>query len=520
MKLLSAAQMRALDRHVIDELGVPGLGLMERAGEAVAATALEMCEEHDGSVLVLCGKGNNGGDGLVAARLLHGQGVPVQAILPFAPDNLSPDARAMYELAVGAGVRIAPTVDDDALAQAGIVIDALLGTGVTGAVRGEMADLIDRTNRLRAGRGVLGVDLPSGVETDTGTVYGPAMRCEVTITMALPKPCLLLYPGAELAGRWTVVDIGFPPEVLAAWPAVAEMPEFAQVAGWVPRRPATAHKASAGFVLIIAGSYGMTGAAVMASRAAYRSGAGLVRLSLPAALVPALNATLTEAVFRPMPATPAGTLGFQAVRPLLAEAAEVRATLIGPGLSRQKSTQLVIQRLVAQWPGPLVVDADGLTAMAGQDALWGQRQAPTVITPHPGEMSRLLGRPVPELEADRIATAKEAAQRFNAVTVYKGAPTVIAAPDGRCYVNPTGNPGLAVAGTGDVLAGSITALLGQGVPPLEAATLATYMGGMAAEMTTETIGIHGMTAPDLIDALPFAMRQLVGELIGPSDKTL
>ncbi|MHB9023621.1 MAG: NAD(P)H-hydrate dehydratase [Armatimonadota bacterium] len=511
MKLLSSEQMRALDRHCIDELGIPGLELMERAGLAVANRAYEMQLDEPGEVKVLCGKGNNGGDGFVAARLLHERALPVRIILPFPPDSLSGDARVMYDRAVQAGVPVADAVTDENLAGAAVVIDALLGTGVTGPVRGVMGELIERVNALRGGRGVLAVDLPSGVETDTGQVRGPAMQAAATVTMGLPKPCLVLYPGAALAGEWTVADIGFPPETVADWPAIAEITEEEQAAGWAPRRPPTAHKRSNGYALIIAGSFGMTGAASMACASAYRSGAGLVRLAVPAALAPALNAALPEVVFRPMPATPAGTLGFRAAQVLLAEAEEVQATLIGPGLSRNAATRNAIQHLVARWPGPLVVDADALTAMAGEDDRWRQRKAPTVITPHPGEMSRLLGQSIQEMERDRIGAARAAARRFNAVTVFKGAPTVIAAPDGRAFVNPTGNAGLAVAGTGDTLSGSIVAFLAQGVPPLEAAVLACYVGGRAAELGTATTGMHGFTAPDLAENIPLAIRELIAE---------
>jgi len=220
---------------------------------------------------------------------------------------------------------------------------------------------------------------------------------------------------------------------------------------------------------------------------------------------------LTEVVFLPMPQTSSGTLSFQAISRLLEEAEHVQAALIGPGLSRNAATANAIRRLVSEWPGPLSVDADALTAMAGHDELWKGRKAPTVITPHPGEMSRLLNKPIKELEADRIGAAKEAAERFHAVTVFKGAPTVIAAPDGRAFVNPTGNAGLAVAGTGDVLSGSIVALLAQGVEPLSAASLAVYAGGLAAERMAEELGgVNGMTALDLIDAMPYALAELIG----------
>ena len=509
MKLLTAAQMRALDRHCIDDLGISGLELMERAGQAVAAEAEMYAWMDTGPALVLCGKGNNGGDGFVAARMLREGGIEARVVLPFSPDELAGDARVMYDRAVEAGVSVTEAVTDSELSDAAVVIDALLGTGVTGPVRGVLGELIERTNARRNGRGVVAVDLPSGVDADTGNVYGPAMRAEVTVTMALPKPGLVFHPGAELAGRWKAVEIGFPSEVVAGWPSVGEVAGRAQVAAWLPPRPPTAHKTSVGWAVVVAGSFGMTGAAAMSTTAAYRSGAGLVRLALPRSLTAALNAVLTEVVFRPMPETSAGTLGFRAVELLLKEAEHVRGALIGCGLSRNAATQQAVRRFVPRWPGPLVVDADALTAMAGHDELWLQRTAPTIITPHPGEMSRLMGQPVAELETDRLATAKTAAQRFNAITVFKGAPTVIAAPDGQAFVSPTGNAGLAVAGTGDTLAGSIVAFVAQRVEPLHAAVLATYLGGLAAERIAKRQGLRGMTAPDLIEELPYAIQELI-----------
>ena len=508
MNIVTAEQMRALDRYAIDQLGISSLALMERAGEAVCDDALRMLYDHPGPVLILCGKGNNGGDGLVAARLLHEAGLEVQAVLPFSIESLSPDAQVQLARAGDAGVTITPTVTDADLAQAGVVIDALLGTGVNGAVTGILGELITRTNAQRGGRGVLAIDLPSGVNADSGEMPGACILAEATVTLGLAKPCLVLHPGAGQAGQWRVADIGFPAELLEEIAPYAVLTERAQARRWMPYRPPTAHKRSVGFVLAIAGSFGMTGAASMCCRAAYRSGAGLVRLALPATLCAVLNAALAEVVFRPMPETGAGTLSNKAVSRLLAEADEVQATLIGPGLSRNAATQLAIRRLVAGWPGPLVVDADALTAMAGHDACWQARQAPTIITPHPGEMARLLGQSIAACERDRIATAKEAARRLRAVTVYKGAPTIIAAPDGCACVNPTGNAGLAVAGSGDVLAGCIAALLAQSLPALPAAALAVYVGGLAAQLASDDLGVHGMTALDLIEALPLAMREL------------
>jgi hydroxyethylthiazole kinase-like uncharacterized protein yjeF len=506
MKLLTAAQMRALDQHCIEILGIPSLELMERAGEAVARTSADLLPHADAVCVILCGKGNNGGDGLVAARLLHAAGKHVHVVLSSPPDALSPDARAMYER-LPTTLAVSATISDEELATAAVVIDALLGTGVRGPVTGEMADLITRTNRLRQRARVLAVDIPSGVDADTGNADGPAIAAELTLTMGVPKLGLLLQPGASLAGRWDVVDLGFPANVVAAWPGAGELLERSQVTAWLPPRPATAHKRSVGWVLAIAGSLGMTGAAAMACQAAYRAGAGLVRLAVPASLVPSLNAALPQVVFRPMPATPRGTLSFRAVARLLREAHTVQATLIGPGLSCNAATHVAVRRLIAVWPGPLVVDADALTALAGHANLCAARTASTILTPHPGELSRLLALPVAAVLRDRRASAVAAAHQYHAVVVAKGTPTLIALPTGEVLLAPTGNPGLAVAGSGDTLAGYLVALLAQGLAPHVAAAVACFVGGRCADRIAERRGIVGMTALDLIEEFPASLAE-------------
>ncbi len=508
MKILSAKQMRALDRYCIDDLKIPGVMLMERAGQAVANVATSMYDGMSSMTLVLCGKGNNGGDGLVAARILQERGWLVLVVLPFPPGDLSSDALIMLSRAITVNVPIRMSTTDEELAEADVVIDALLGTGIYGPVDGVLAELIDQVNFVRGGRKVLAVDIPSGIDADSGAVHNTAIRAECTVTLATPKLGLLNYPGSEYVGSWHVAAIGFPIELIAEWPYEAELTESAEARSWLPVRPEAAHKRSVGWMLVVAGSPGMTGAAALACRSGYRSGAGLVRLALPEQLVPALNAQLTEVVFRPMPATASGTLSFTAVAQLLAEASEVDAALIGPGLSRNRATAIAVRQLVSKWPGPLVVDADALSAVAEDHTCLSCRTAPTIITPHPGEMARLLGITVTEAQADRIATAKAAAIKFNAIVVYKGTPALVVTPDGTVRVNPHGSPALATAGSGDVLAGSITALLAQGTPPAAAASLALYIGSMAANMLTARVGQHGITASDIIEELPAAMGEL------------
>lgn len=508
MKILSAEQMRALDRYCIDDLKIPGVMLMECAGQAVANVATSMYDGMSSMTLVLCGKGNNGGDGLVAARILHERGWLVLVVLPFSPGDLSADALIMLSRAITANVTIRLSTTDEELAEADVVIDALLGTGIHGPVDGVLAELIDRVNSLRGGRKVLAVDIPSGIDADSGVVHNTAIRAEQTVTLATPKLGLFNHPGSEYVGSWQVAAIGFPIELLAKWPCQAELTESAEARSWLPARPAASHKRSVGWMLVIAGSPGMTGAAALTCRSAYRSGAGLVRLALPAALVPALNAQLTEVVFRPMPATAAGTLSFGAVAKLLAEASEVDAALIGPGLSRNRATGVAVRRLVAQWPGPLVVDADALTAVAEDPACVAARTAPTILTPHPGEMARLLATTTPEVQRDRMATAKQAAEKYRATIVFKGTPALVVTPEGAVRVNPHGSPALATAGSGDVLAGSITALLAQGLTPVHAASLALYIGSLAAQNLTARLGTRGITASDILEELTAALGEL------------
>ncbi len=508
MKILSTEQMRALDKHCIDDLNIPGIILMEHAGQAVANLAVAMHTGPSKFAVVLCGKRNNGGDGLVAARILQVRGWMVLAILPFEPEILSSDALVMFARAIGDRVPFRTAVTDEELAEADIIIDALLGTGIDGPVRGEAAELIYRVNAIRNGSGVLAVDLPSGVDADSGKVYNIAMRAAHTVTLALPKMGLLVNPGAEYAGEMHVASIGIPPAAVAETRYVAELTERKEAHAWLPERPAESHKRSVGWMLVIAGSPGMTGAAALTCRSAYRSGVGLVRLALPAALVPALNAQLTEVVFRPMPATAAGTLGFRAVAKLLSEANEVDAALIGPGLSHNRATGIAIRQLVAQWPGPLVVDADALTAVAEDPTCVSTRTAPTILTPHPGEMARLLGTTTLEVQVDRLAMAKQAAEKYHATIVFKGTPTLVVTPDGTVRINPHSSPALATAGSGDVLAGSITALLAQGLSPVHAASLALYIGGIAAQNLTTRHGTRGITATDILEELPAAMGEL------------
>jgi len=530
MKLYTAAQMHAVDRLAIEREGIPGEALMERAGQAVAAEAATMLGDRAGErpILVLCGRGNNGGDGFAAARILIEQGIATVAVLAGARDRVAGAACLHLEAALEAGLPVIELAEDrprpgdwheveESARAAGLIIDALLGTGVTGEVTGLTADLIALANRMRAERGipVLAVDIPSGILADTGAVAGVAVEADTTVTMVGPKLGLALYPGAAHAGRVVVADLGVPARGLETSPAEATLLDPALARAWLPVRPPEAHKGDFGTVLVVAGCSGMIGAAYLAAQAALRAGAGLVRAAVPQSLQDVLAAKGTEFMTAPLPETHERTISADAVAGALELAANATAVVLGPGLSRNESTQQFVREFVARLERPLLVDADGLNALAGHRRVLGTRPAPTVITPHPGEMARLLGWSAIQVQTDRLAAVREAARGLGCIALLKGARTLVAAPQGNLLVNPTGNPGMATGGTGDVLSGMIGAFLGMGVSPLQAAGLGAYLHGLAGDLAAERLSMPALIAGDLLDSLPEAFRRLLADELGP-----
>lgn len=500
--------MRALDQHTIETLGVPGELLMESAGRAVAEAALAL-RDATAPISVLCGAGNNGGDGLVAARHLHLLGVPVRVSLLAPGSRLRGDAAANWRRARDAGVAFetsrwrAPA--------GGVVVDAIFGTGLTRDVAGPSAEAIRRLNAARATRGgalrVLAVDLPSGLCADTGQERGACVQADVTVTLGLPKLGLALEPGRSRAGRIQVARIGISDEapgvVHDAW-----LWTRAGAAARLPARPVAGHKGTFGHALIVAGSEGKTGAAVLAALGAARIGAGLVTVGCPAGLNDILEIKLTEAMTAPLPDTQGRALAASAEPAILALAASRDAVGLGPGIGRDPETLGLVRALAKRIEQPLALDADAIVAFAGEPGLLKGRRAPTVLTPHPGEAAALLGCTAAEINADRPAAARRLAAETGAVALLKGAGTVIATPDGRLVVNPTGGPALAAGGTGDVLLGMLTGLLAQGVPAPDAAALAAWLHGAAADAWTRRAGTAGLLAGDLAADLPEVLAAL------------
>jgi NAD(P)H-hydrate epimerase len=511
VKIVTSQQMRELDRKAIDEWGVPGLTLMENAGRAVADAALRLTEDMpDRPIVVLCGRGNNGGDGFVAARHLREAGRQVHVFLAATKDEVTGDAGTNLERLESAGPSAALVSDParvgEACGAAGLVVDALLGTGLTGKTRGLPGQLIETVNE--SGARVLAVDVPSGLDADTGEPLGLAIRAVETVTMGLPKLGLFLYPGMDYAGRVTLADIGFPGNLLDKAPSVADLIDPEWVRMLLPRRKPSAHKGSFGRVLVIAGSAGMTGAASLCAQGALRAGAGLVTVGCPASVNDVLEVKLTEAMTFPLPETYGRTLDTRALALILELAQEADVLAIGPGLSHEPETAVLVRRLVARVEKPIVIDADGINALADAALILEGAHPPAVLTPHPGEMGRLMGVAAEKIQARRAHFSAAAAKRFHATVVLKGARSIIADGSRPLTINPTGNPGMASGGTGDVLTGMVAGLIAQELLPFEAAVAATYLHGLAGDIAASAVGEASMLAGDLLAAVPEATKRV------------
>jgi NAD(P)H-hydrate epimerase len=502
--LLSAEQMRCLDRHTIETLGVPGELLMECAGRVVTAEVLS--ELPTGStVWVVCGSGNNGGDGLVVARHLHLLGTPVRVVWVGDPKRLRGDPAANWKRAQAVGVPVAqnrwrPDPGD-------VLVDAIFGTGLDRPVEGAAATAIRKLCASRPACKVVAVDLPSGLDADTGQVLGCAVEADVTVTLALPKLGLALEPGRSLAGRVVVGRIGIADEAPQVG-RTAELWTRRAAAARLPERPAAGHKGSFGHLLVVAGSEGKTGAAALSAEGAARVGAGLVTIACPESTNAVLEVKCTEAMTAPVPETAAHGFAADAEKPILDLAEGRDAVAAGPGIGRGDETLALMRRLAEKLERPLVLDADGLLAFTDAGALLAARSAPTVLTPHPGEAAALLGSSPAEINCDRTAAARRLAEETGAVVVLKGAATVTAEPGGRCAVNASGGPILATGGTGDVLTGLIGGLLAQGLDAFDAGALGAFLHGRAADRLGELFGTAGVLAGDLAEEIPATLQSL------------
>lgn len=517
MEIFTGEQMRRVEQRAIHQFGVPSLTLMERAGEAVAeALRRDYPDLAERGALIICGKGNNGGDGLVAARYLVASGFHPRVLLLSRPDDLTPDAASQLAAARRAGVHVEEFPDAEAwhdgqplaIPPGRIVVDALLGTGLRGGARGLAATVIQTINDSPGE--VVAIDLPSGLDAESAAVPGPTVRAMRTYTLERPKLPLALRPSADFAGLWRALSIGIPQEAIDTEQAQLFWLDPATVQPLLSPRDVDTHKGDYGRLLVVAGSIGRSGAAVLAARGALRAGVGLVTVATPRSAQPLVAVQQAEVMTEPLAETALGALDAQAAGEIRQFASHSDALALGPGLGLDDRTITALREALRDTVCPVVVDADGLGALAPLGTLLPSALGPAgrqiVLTPHPGEAARLLDWATAEIQRDRLAAVREIARRSGAVAVLKGHRTLIAAPDGRAAVNASGNPGMATAGSGDVLTGVVGALLARGLSAWDAARIAVFAHGDAGDRAARARGQAGLIASDLVEYLPQALN--------------
>lgn len=523
MKILTAEATSEVDRRAIEEVGIPGPVLMENAAIGLADAVGGRFPEAE-AVAIFCGPGNNGGDGLALARHLDGRGYEVAVFLAAFGKELSEDCRAQLEiLGHHADVEIVELGADDDLGPAlaaarehELVVDALFGTGLGRALDGRFAELVEGLNELPVPR--LAVDLPSGLSGSRAEVFGPCVEADLTVTFAALKVAHVFPPASEAAGEVVVADLGLPPHLVEEAAGDLHLQRAEELAELLPPRDPAGHKGDYGHALLLAGSPGKAGAASLAARAAVRAGAGLVTAAVPEPVAAGVDGASLESMTLGLPAGEGGEIAAAAVEAVLAACDGKDVLAAGPGLGQRPETAEAIRAVARRCPLPLLLDADAVNAFAGRAAEIRDRPegAATVLTPHPGELGRLLGVSAAEVQADRPAAARRAAAETGAVVVLKGHLTLIAEPpepggDGSLWVNPTGNPGMATGGTGDVLTGIVAALLARLGDPATAARLGVFLHGLAGDLAAEATGEEALAAGDLLDRLPAAFRRLAAE---------
>lgn len=512
MRLASPEQMQGIDRRMIEGHRVPGLLLMENAAAMTAQAIgerwpIEACPR----AAVICGAGNNGGDGLAIARLLHGRGYHVRVWLLKESGALKGDAAQNAGYAEALGISLEDGTDIEKLKEglddADIVVDAVFGTGLTREVTGTYAAAIEAINI--AAKPVVAVDIPSGIDGRTGQVWGCAVKADLTVTYGLAKTGQILYPGRSHTGELVVAPIGIAPDCVEPAGPYAYTYGDDEIRQFLPRRELTVHKGDCGHVGIIAGSAGMAGAAGLSAMGAVRGGAGRVSLACPSSAYEAAVRVTPEAMGVALPADEAGRLATSALNQIGAFLEGKNALALGPGWGRGGDLSDIARHILASCPLSMVVDADGLYAAKDIPDVWKDRKGPTVITPHPGEMAYLTGESARTIAGDPMTAAHSYAQRHGIVVVLKGAATVVVSPDGSAYINGTGNPGMATGGSGDVLCGLIAALMGQGMEAYWAAILGVWLHGRSGDIASAHAGIWSLSASDIADALPDAWRSVI-----------
>lgn len=508
MRVVTGTQMKKIDMAAIEILGIKGINLMEQAGHGVyeeIMTTLGVSSEP--LVVIVCGAGNNGGDGYVAARYLNRAGVKACIYSTVDIEDLTGDARETYLDCLGLPIKIMSlhkgidskeglaafmSLSDD-LGKGTVIVDAILGTGINRQVDGITKLTIDMINRC--GKTIIAIDSPSGIGTDDGQVYGCAVKADTTVTFQAPKLGCVIYPGAEFTGKLVIKDIGIPESLVMSMSDDIALIEQSDIVALIKKRDKTLHKGDFGKVLIIAGSKGMAGAAALCARAALRTGAGLVRIAVTPEILDIIQILVPEATCI-MREQAAGVFK------------NYDAIVIGPGLSLEPDAIALLMKIIVEYNGILIIDADGLNAIEDL-ALLRQSTSSLILTPHPGEAGRLLGCSTAQINAERLSSAKQLAKISGASVVLKGAASLVAFPDGKIYINNTGNPGMATAGSGDVLSGIIAALAAQGIPWEHAAQTGVYLHGQAGDIMAEQIGEYGLVASDLTIGIAHAINEII-----------
>ena len=514
MKVLNSEQMQACDRAATDDFGIPEIVLMENAGTQVVESMEEFfAAEQPELIAILCGKGNNGGDGFVVARHLHNLGRIVRVYLFAAAADLSGVVADNHRMASALGVDIIEVTNDEEwpeiaaqLVGFDCIVDALFGTGIRGPLRNPFADVVESVND--SGVPVVAVDLPSGLSADNGDIAGPSIAADLTVTFAAPKRCHVFPPASELCGELGIVDIGIPQTCIDAVDGAVELITPEECAAVLPWREPDSHKGTYGTVLILAGAPGTAGAAVLTALGALRGGAGLIKVAVPDSVYGTVASQLTEPLVLCLASSDSGGIAASCGAAIVELAGEADVVAIGPGIGTAPETVELVRRVVADIGAPTIIDADGLNAFAGAvDELAGGGP-PRILTPHPGEMARLLESSTADVQADRAAAAHELSRRSNATVVLKGYRSLVCTPAGELAVNPTGNPGMATGGSGDVLTGLMAALVGQGVAPPVAARVGAFLHGEAGDLAAVEIGETALVASDIVEALPEAIGSL------------
>lgn len=535
MKLATPRQMNAIDTCAMNDYGIPGILLMENAAAAVASQAVTMAGSgRNRQIVILAGRGNNGGDAFAAARLLHSRCYDVKVYLTGVKKGISGDALINLSILEKLGIGVEELTDEvlgdgelkdgvltdrelinekrldslrNEMDQSCLIIDGIFGTGLSREVDGLAKLVIDAANN--SGKPILAIDIPSGVDGTNGSVKGSCIKADTTVTFCLPKTGLIQNPGCEYTGRLITANIGIPRCVIEKQEILTELMDAERVRKLIPTRKTNSNKGDYGRVMLVTGSTGMTGSGCLASMSALRSGAGLVYTGVPRSLMHIYGAAITEPIILPLEDGRSGCLAVECADQILEHMERMDAAAIGPGLTASADITQIMEKIISESTIPLVLDADALNAISGNTSILKKLSVDAVVTPHPGEMSRLTGLHINDIQSDRIGTARNFAEEFGVTVVLKGSRTVTALPDGRVFINPTGNAGMASAGTGDVLTGIIAGLLAQGAGTEDAAAAGVFLHGLAGDAAAAEMGMHGIVAGDVIKYLPQALKNII-----------